>query len=119
MFWPPEVPEYAAEAQAKLSEWDGCVWQVESYGMSHPSFMLWVYATGRPTSLHVSCSTPRYICGPVGWSGCRFTVRAQDAEPLGFLVLRDEAANFAVRCQHIQFTEGPPPHWVSSSLQQS
>ena len=117
MFW-PNIPEYAAEAQAKLSAWDGCVWRLEAYGMSHASFLLWVYAEGRLTSLHVSCLSPHYICGPLGWNGCRFTVRAQDSEPLGFVVVRDEIANFEIRCQHVQITEGPPPHWLQASPKQ-
>ena len=49
MLWPPNIPEYAAEAQAKLSAWDGCVWRPEAYGMSHASFL--------PTSHRAAGST--------------------------------------------------------------
>jgi hypothetical protein len=112
MFWPPNIPILAAEAQATLSAWDGCVWRLAAYGMTHPSFVLWVYSTGRPTSLHVICYSPSYYCGPTGGNGCRFAVLAHDAEPMGFVLLRDEAAKLEIRCHNVQISEVAPPHWI-------
>jgi hypothetical protein len=113
MFWPRDIPDRVPGLQETLAAWDGCVWQLESYGMSHPTFTLWVYGKGRPTSLKIYCAMPRYIRGPTGWNGCQFTVRAQDAKPLGYLVIRDDSADFEIRCFHIHTEERPPPHWLA------
>ena len=40
MFWPLDIPDRVPVLQETLSAWDGSVWRLESYGMTHPTFTL-------------------------------------------------------------------------------
>ena len=113
----PEMERIARQCDEVLSRWDGGVWRVESYGMSHPTLTIWLYDHREPTtSVRINCVLPRRMNGPFGWSVCRLRVCVQPAEPINLYVLRDENAGLEITCGHINVGEAPAPHWISGQI---
>ena len=107
------MQEIAAELEPKLADWDDCWVWISGYSRSSVSILtLWLYAYNRESSFEIRCLNPESIRSRFRWGPSRLRVSAMEDEPRNWLILRDNAAKFEVRCASINTAILPPPHWT-------